>query len=245
MSDTVVSLDVRRFRDARSAEQSGDSLRVAATGVYVLSVVHASGEFAPPPRQGQNLPPHRQRPPRSVGLILCAAVFGLVALIGLAFLMSGLELITGPVIRTTATVIAVRADPAYGPAEGKNGTTFTLRFTDQDHQVVTEQTQEVEHDQPVAPGDRIQVYVPADPSDVTDVRFGAPGEYDFFMAELFFGIAVAGWTGVLIARVRRKRRFARLANGPGEAKVNSGGPHRVADMLDGRTPLDELLDGDD
>jgi hypothetical protein len=40
---------------------------------------------------------------------------------------------------------------------------------------------------------------------------------------------------VLFARVRRKRRFARLANGLGEAKVKSSGPHRVADMLDGRT----------
>ena len=176
---------------------------------------------------------------------MCAAGFGFVALIGLAFLISGLEFVTGPVIRTTATVIAVRADPGYGPAAGKNGTTFTLRFTDQDHQVVTEQTQEVEHDQPVVAGNRIQVYVPADPSGVTDVRFGAPGEYDFFMTELFFGIAVAGWTGVLFARVRRKRRFARLANGLGEAKVKSSGPHRVADMLDGRTPLDELLGGDD
>jgi hypothetical protein len=92
----------------------------------------------------------------------------------------------GTIGQRTAALVAVRADPAYGPAEGKNGTTFTLRFTDQDRQVVTEQTQEVEHGQPVAPGDRIQVYVPADPSDVTDVRFGAPGEYDFFMAELFW-----------------------------------------------------------
>jgi hypothetical protein len=180
-----------------------------------------------------------------VRLVLWAAGFGLIALIGLAFLISGLKFITGPVIRTTATVIAVRADPAYGPSEGKNGTTFTLRFADQDHRVVTEQTQEVEHDQPVAPGDHIQVYVPADPADVTDVRFGAPGEYDFFMAELFFGIEAAGLIGVGFARVRRKRRSARNANISAEAKPKSSGPRRVTAKLDGRTPLDELLGGDD
>jgi hypothetical protein len=137
---------------------------------------------------------------------------GLIAIIGLAFLTIGLQF-AGPVIRTTATVLAVHADPADGPAKGKNGTTFTLRFTDQDHQVVTEETEQVMQAHPVAPGDRIQVYVPADPSAVTDVRFGSPGSYDFFMTAMFLGIAVVGWTGIAIAWVRRKRRFPRTANG--------------------------------
>jgi hypothetical protein len=176
-------------------------------------MIHASGEVAPPPRQGPRQPPRRpQRPPRPVGLILGAAFMGFVAIIGLAFLTTGLQF-AGPVIRTTATVIAVHADPAYGPSKGKNGTTFTLRFTDQDHQVVTEETEEVMQAHPVVPGDRIQVYVPADPSAATDVRFGSPGSYDFFMTAMFLGIAVVGWTGIAIAWVWRKRRFARIANG--------------------------------
>ena len=211
---------------------------------YVLSVIPVGGEVSSAPRRGQNRPTRRQGRRRSAELILWVVGFGLVACIGLAFLIGGLQYITGPVIRTSATVIAVHADPAYGPSKGKNGTTFTLRFTDQDHQVVTEQTQEVVQSPAVSPGDRIQVYVPADPSDVTDVRFGSPGEYDFFMAEMFFGIAVVGWTGVALARLRRKRRFAGIANSSGEAHIEGGDSRRVTATRDGLARLDEMLSDD-
>lgn len=131
------------------------------------------------------------------------------------------------------------------PVKGKNGTTFTLRFTDQAHQVVTEQTQEVMQAQPVYPGDRIQVYVPADPSDVTDVRFGAPGRYDFSMAEMFFGLAVTGWTVIALVAVRRKRRFATMAYGLTEIQPKSRNPRRATARRDGVAQLDDLLDRDD
>lgn len=170
-------------------------------------MAHARGRVDPPP---PCRPP--KRPPRPVGLIAGAVLLGVPAIIGLAFLGTGLEF-NGHVIRTTATVVAVHEHPDSSPAKGKDGTTFTLRFTDQGHQLVTEDTEQVMQEQPVTPGDRIQVYVPADPSDVTDVRFGAPGSYDFFMAAMFLGIAVVGWTGIAIAWVRRKRRIARLVAG--------------------------------
>lgn len=147
-----------------------------------------------------------------MALIAGAALLGVFAVIGLAFLVTGLEF-TGHVIRTTATVVAVHENPDAGPVKGKNGTTFTLRFTDQNHQLVTVDTEQVMQAQPVVPGDRIQVYVPAEPSDVTDVRFGSPGSYDFFMTSMFLGIAVVGWTGMAIAWVRRKRRIARMITG--------------------------------
>ena len=145
-------------------------------------------------------------------MIVFSVFLGLVAIIGSSFLAGGLAYRGGPVIRTTATVIAVRQVTDFHLAHSQH-IEFTLRFTDQDHQVVTVQTDQVKETPPVAEGDRIQVYVPADPSDVTDVRFGAPGSYDFFMAAMFLGIAVVGWTGIAIAWVRRKRRIARLVAG--------------------------------
>jgi hypothetical protein len=145
-------------------------------------------------------------------MIVLAVFFGFIAIIGLAFLSTGLEF-TGHVIRTTATVIAVHRHPDSGIEAGKNGTTVTLRFTDQDRQLVTEETEQVMLAPPVAPGDRIQVYVPADPSAVTDVRFGRPGSYDYFMTAMFLGIAVVGWTGVAIAWVRRKNAASQIRTG--------------------------------
>lgn len=142
-------------------------------------------------------------------MIAFSVFLGLVAIIGVAFLAGGLEF-NGPVIRTTATVIAVRQVTDFHLARTRH-TEFTLRFTDQDHQVVTVQTDQVKETLPVAQGDRIQVYVPADPSEVTDVRFGPPGRYDYEMGAIFLGIAVAGWTVIVIIGVRKKRRIATMA----------------------------------
>jgi hypothetical protein len=139
---------------------------------------------------------------------LLAVFFAVVAIIGVAFLATGLQF-TGKVIRTTATVVAVSHGTDAHLAHTQH-TEFTLRFTDQDHQLVTVQTEQVMQAQPVALGDRIQVYVPADPADVTDVRFGPPGNYDFYMAAAFLGLAVLGWAGIAIAWVRKKRRMVRM-----------------------------------
>jgi hypothetical protein len=141
-------------------------------------------------------------------MIVLSVFLGVVAIVGLSFLAGGQEF-TGRVIRTTATVIAVRQVTDWGLAHTKH-TEFTLRFTDQDHQFVTVDTDQVKDTPPVARGDRIQVYVPADPSDVTDVRFGPPGNYDYEMGVAFLGIAVVGWIAIaIIARVRKKGRGAR------------------------------------
>jgi hypothetical protein len=137
---------------------------------------------------------------------------GLFTIIGLSFLAGGLAYKGGPVIRTTATVIAVRQVTDFHLAHSRH-TEFTLRFTDQDHQVVTVDTEQVKETPPVAQWDRIQVYVPTDPSDVTDVRFGPPGSYDYEMGAAFLGIAVVGWTVIALIAVRKKRRIARMASG--------------------------------
>lgn len=171
-------------------------LRIAQSD-YIRNVAHARGRVGPPPR----LRPARPSRPR--GLIPYAVLFGVVAIIGVAFLANGLQF-TGRVIRTTATVVAVRQVTDAHLAHTRH-TEFTLRFTAQDHQVVTVQTDQVMQAQPAAPGDRIQVYVPADPAEVTDVRFGPPGSYDFYMAAAFFGLAVPGSAGTAIAWVRKKR----------------------------------------
>jgi hypothetical protein len=149
-------------------------------------------------------------------MIAFSVVLGLFAIIGLSFLAGGLAYGGGPVIRTTATVIAVRQVTDFHMAHSQH-TEFTLRFTDQDHQVVTVDTDQVKETPPVAQGDHIQVYVPADPSDVTDVRYGPPGSYDYEMGAAFLGMAVVGWTVIVIMRVRKKRRIAQLASGTSAA----------------------------
>lgn len=143
-------------------------------------------------------------------MIVFSVFLGLVAIIGLSFLAGGLAYRGGPVIRTTATVIAVRQVTDFHLAHSRH-IEFTLRFTDQDHQVVTVETDQVKETPPVAAGDRIQVYVPADPSDVTDVRFGPPGSYDYEMGGVFLGVAVIGWSVIVIIGVRKKRRIATMA----------------------------------
>lgn len=145
-----------------------------------------------------------------MNMIVFSVFLGLLAIIGLSFLAGGLAYRGGPVIRTTATVIAVSQVTDFHLAHSRH-IEFTLRFTDQDHQVVTVQTDQVKETPPVAQGDRIQVYVPANPSDVTDVRYGPPGSYDYEMGAAFLGIAVIGWTVIVIIGVRKKRRIARMA----------------------------------
>lgn len=148
----------------------------------------------------------QKRPPRSVNItmIVFSVFLGVLTIIGLSFLAGGLAYSGGPVIRTTATVIAVRQVTDLHMAHSQH-TEFTLRFTDQDHQVVTVDTDQVKETPPVAQGDRIQVYVPADPSDVTDVRYGPPGAYDYEMGAAFLGIAVAGWTVIVIMWARKRQ----------------------------------------
>lgn len=144
-------------------------------------------------------------------MIAFSVFLGLVAIIGLAFLAGGAGF-SGRVIRTTATVVAVRQVTDFGLAKAQHPE-FTLRFTDQDHRIVIVETDQVKETPPVTQGDRIQVYVPADPSEVTDVRFGPPGSYDFGMGAMFLGMAVVGWTAMGIIWVRRKRRIARTVSG--------------------------------
>ena len=165
-------------------------------------MAHVSGRVGTPPRLRPD------RPPRSVNMIVLSIFLGLFAIIGLSFLAVGSEF-AGHVIRTTATVIAVHGHPD----SVKDGTTVTLRFTDQNHQLVTVETGQVIETPPVVPGDRIQVYVPAQPSDVTDVRYGPPGTYDYEMGAAFLGIAVVGWSGIAVVWVRRKRRIAKMVTG--------------------------------
>ena len=104
----------------------------------------------------------------------------LVTVIGLAFLGSGAEF-AGRVARTTATLIAVHNVTDFGLARTEH-TEFTLQFMDQGS-LVTEQTDQIRQVPRVpAVGDRIQVYyVPGDPRNVTDARYGRPGSYDFEM----------------------------------------------------------------
>ena len=169
-------------------------------------MAHARGRVGPlPPRR-------RKRPPTSVNMIVFSVFLGVLAVLGLSFLAGGLAYKGGPVIRTTATVIAVRQVTDFHLAHTQH-TEFTLRFTDQDHQVVTVDTDQVKETPPVAQGDHIQVYVPADPSDVADVRYGPPGSYDYEMGAVFLGIAVVGWTVIVIMRIRKKRRIARTTSG--------------------------------
>jgi len=140
----------------------------------------------------------------NITMIVFSVFLGVLTIIGLSFLAGGLAYSGGPVIRTTATVIAVRQVTDLHMAHSQH-TEFTLRFTDQDHQVVTVDTDQVKETPPVAQGDRIQVYVPADPSDVTDVRYGPPGAYDYEMGAAFLGIAVAGWTVIVIMWARKRQ----------------------------------------
>jgi hypothetical protein len=144
-------------------------------------------------------------------MVAFSILLGVVGIIGLSFLAAGLEF-TGHVIRTTATVIAVRQVTDSHLSHTQH-TEFTLRFRDQDHQVITVETEQVRQARPVARGDHIQVYVPAVPADVTDVRFGRPGSYDFEMAAVFLGLAAVGLTVIAIAWVQRKRRIARVVTG--------------------------------
>jgi hypothetical protein len=139
-----------------------------------------------------------------ISLFLC-----LLAVIGIAFLASGIELHSNAV-RTTATVVRVR-DVHEGGAGPHHR--FTLEFTDQHGEKWTEDTEDVRQ-APVVPkpGDHIDIYYASNnPANLEDVRFGFPGRHEFFMSAAFGGVVIAvpiiaGVVGTIRKRLSVRRQ---------------------------------------
>jgi hypothetical protein len=136
-----------------------------------------------------------------ISLFLC-----LLAFIGVSFLVSGIELRENAV-RTTATVVKV-----HKVHRGRSSDhLFTLKFTDRQGNELTEQTDHVRMI-PAIPssGDRIGIYYASnDPANLSDVRFGSPGSYDFFMATTFGSLVIAIPIIARLILIIRKRLGAR------------------------------------
>jgi hypothetical protein len=137
-----------------------------------------------------------------ISLFLC-----LLAFIGISFLASGIELYNNAV-STTATVVRVRNVHEGGASPHHK---FTLEFTDQYGEQWTEETEDVRQTPVVPkPGNRIDIYYASNnPANLEDVRFGFPGQYDFFMSATAGGLMIAVPIIAGVVRMIRKRLSVR------------------------------------
>lgn len=158
--------------------------------------------FAWPARRPRG--PVVARAARGVSLTGGLLCFGLIAVIILSFLGTGIDL-RDHAVRATAMVASVRL---VGYGSGRHAE-FSLTFTDRQGRRLTEQTEEVQQGPfSPAPGDQIQIYYASDnPANVSDAGYGRPGTEGFQVASVFGGLLALALAVAAVLRIRRWRRI--------------------------------------